>query len=350
MEPRDKKTFLLWMNEVFTSQVFINATNEIVRKAVAPITQRLHVAEAELKQIDREIKTLTDTVKQQPQQITELKQKSYIQEKVSRRNNIKIDGLAEKENEDTGTLIKDFLKENLRLDLQAGDILSSERLGIKKVDVTFKPRRILVKFSSYWKKREVCERKKLLKELKDMKVYINEDLKQETAAIYYQARKLVKERKLWAALHPGWAGFCKGNKRTEKGQKIERVEQLAYFTETTSTRNTNSDPDNRQRLELSKSSQDSIISSIYILIMMYKLTKIIKRTSHLVHHSLIKILVCYVFNNIFSKHQKYKTCLLYENIFEECLLNLQCQGHYHLACAENKTYYEPLDVSYTMIH
>ncbi len=205
------------MNEVFTSQVFINATNEIVRKAVAPITQRLHVAEADLKQMDREVKTLTDTVKQQQQQITELKQKSYVQEKVSRRNSIKIDGLAEKENEDTGTVIKDFLKENLRLDLQAGDILSSERLGIKKVDATVKPKRVLVKFSSLLEKREVSERKKLLKELKDMKVFIiNEDLTPETAVIYHQARKLVKERKLWAALHPGWAGFCKGNKRTEK--------------------------------------------------------------------------------------------------------------------------------------
>ncbi len=115
---------------------------------MAPIIQRLHVAEAELKQMDREVKTLNDTVKQQ-QQITELKPKSYVQEKVSRRNNIKIDGLAEKENEDTGTLIKDFLKDNLRLDLQAGDIFSSERLGIKKVDATVKPRRVLIKFSSY---------------------------------------------------------------------------------------------------------------------------------------------------------------------------------------------------------
>ncbi len=182
-----------------------------------------------------EVKTLTDTVKQQQQQITELKQKSYVQEKVSRRNNIKIDGLDEKENEDTGTLIKDFLKENPRLDLQAGDILSSERHGIKKVDVTVKPRRVLVKFLSYLKKKEVRERKKLLKELKDMKVYINEDLKQETAAIYYQARKLVKERKLWAAYTLDGQVFVKAT----KGQTIERVEQLAYFTETTSTRNAN---------------------------------------------------------------------------------------------------------------
>ncbi len=158
MEPKDK-LFLLWVNEVFTYQVFINAINEIVRKAVAPITQRLHVAEAELKQMDREVKTLNDTVKQQQQQITELKQKSYVQEKVSRRNNIKIDGLAEKENEDTGTLVKDFLKENLRLDLQAGDILSSERLGIKKVDATVKPRRVLVMFSSYWKKERYVKEK-----------------------------------------------------------------------------------------------------------------------------------------------------------------------------------------------
>ncbi len=84
--------------------------------------------------------------------------------------------------------------------------------------------------------------------------------------------------------------------------------------------------------------------------MMYKLTKIIKRTSHLVHHSLIRIFVCYLFKHNFSKLQKYKKCLLNENIFDECMLNLQCHGHYHWACAENKTYYGPLDVSYTMIH
>ncbi len=75
MEPKDKKTFLLWMNEVFSSQVFINATNDIVRNAVAPITQMLYVAEAEPNQMDRQITTLTDTVKHEQQQITELKQK-----------------------------------------------------------------------------------------------------------------------------------------------------------------------------------------------------------------------------------------------------------------------------------
>ncbi len=94
-----------------------------------------------------------------------------------------------------------------------------------------------------------------------MKVYINEDLRPETAAIYYQARKLVKERKLWAAYTRNGQVFAKATKEQKKGQKIERVEQLAYFTETTSTRNANSDPDDRQRLDLSKSSQDSFISS-----------------------------------------------------------------------------------------
>ncbi len=63
------------------------------------------------------------------------------------------------------------------------------------------------------------------------------------------------------SLHPGWAGFYKSTKEQKKGQKIERVEQLAYCTDTNSTRNANSDPDDRQRLELSKSSQGSVMSS-----------------------------------------------------------------------------------------
>ncbi len=88
-----------------------------------------------------------------------------------------------------------------------------------------------------------------------MKVYINEDLTLETAAIYHQARKSVIEMKLWAAYTRDGQLFVKTTKEQKKGQKIKRVEQLAYFIETTSTRNANSDPDDRQRLELSKSSQ-----------------------------------------------------------------------------------------------
>ncbi len=97
-----------------------------------------------------------------------------------------------------------------------------------------------------------------------MKVYINEALTPETAAIYYQARQLVKERKLCTAYTLDGQVFAKATKEQKKGQKIERMEQLAYFTETTSTRNANSDPDGRQILDLSKLSK--IQSSVHNLL------------------------------------------------------------------------------------
>ncbi len=82
-----------WMRYLHL-KLLSNSTNEIVRKAVAPITQILHVAETELKQTDRHVTSLNETVKQH--QITRVKMK-IICRKISRRNNIKIDTLAEKE-------------------------------------------------------------------------------------------------------------------------------------------------------------------------------------------------------------------------------------------------------------
>jgi len=255
----------MWMKDFTDSSYYTKKTNELIRQSMSQLTQRLHVTEAELKQTSRQVSILTETVKQQQQQIEELKKKSSTQEKVTRRTNIKIDGLPEVDEEHTPTLVKEFLKDNLSLHVQQGDIVSAERMGMKKTD-SIKPRNVRVKFSSIWKKREVCQRKKLLKELKDVKIYINEDLTQEAASIYFQARKMVKEKSLWAAYTLDGQVFVKTHKDEKKGNKIDHVEQLAYFThDTTISNRTQSKEEansttssemsiDRVRLELSKSS------------------------------------------------------------------------------------------------
>ena len=261
----DKATFMLWMEEYFKSDAYVSTIKGICREITKEQQKIINTHTAEIKTRHSELSKLKQTVSEQTSIITELKQHSQLHEKVAKRNNIKIDGLAE-DNEETPTntveKVSSFIKSNMHLDIKKGDILSAERLGIRKTDAD-KPRRILVQFSSVWKKKDVCRNRRLLKDITP-KVYINEELTKENAAIYFQARQMVKTKELWSTYTIDGDIYVKKNKEEKKGKKIKELMELAYFTGQQSANETETEISDssvssasisvRQRMELSSSS------------------------------------------------------------------------------------------------
>ena len=96
-------------------------------------------------------------------------------EQYSRRNNLRITGIEEKDGEDTDCLVTDLVKDTLNIPLELVEINCSHRVGKK---IQSKPRAILVKFTSYGSRRKLFQAKCHLKnhDTTKGKVFFNDDL------------------------------------------------------------------------------------------------------------------------------------------------------------------------------
>ena len=130
---------------------------------------------------------------------TELKEQSRIQEDPSRRNNIRVHGIEEDENEtweNTENKLRSFLYDELEIT----DELYIERAHHvrRRKDVKFNsnntPRTIVAKFLDYKEKEEVMRRRY---KLKDTTYSVREDFSKETVEIrrklWDQVKKLQKD-------------------------------------------------------------------------------------------------------------------------------------------------------------
>ncbi len=65
------------------------------------------------------------------------------------------------------------------------------------------------------------------------KVYISEDLTKKASEIYFHVRKMVKTHEIWSTFTMDGDVFVKASKEI-KGQKINLIKKVAYFTKPTS--------------------------------------------------------------------------------------------------------------------
>ncbi len=114
-----------------------------------------------------------------------------------RDNNVRLVGL--KENEDDDIIASQLIKLGGKSGTSVEDICSISRMGKKKEG---KPRDLLVQFVSK-QKRDVfyAMRKNTPKDEENKKVYINEDLTESRAKLFYDARRMVRRNKL----HGTWS-------------------------------------------------------------------------------------------------------------------------------------------------
>lgn len=121
----------------------------------------------------------------------EMKKHTDELEQYSRRNNVRIFGVPEDRNENIGTVVSNFCKEKLHLDISPQLMDSCHRLPGK--ESLHRP--IIVKFVSHATKLAVLSKKK---ELKGTKLVIREDLTKTRNFLLKEAAKKFGSRSVWS--------------------------------------------------------------------------------------------------------------------------------------------------------
>lgn len=129
------------------------------------ILQQLSITNATINEMNNKFDSLMNKfneleikVKNNVEKICENGGKIERLEQYTRRNNLRIFGIKESNNENTDALVLKIISD-LNVPVQLSDIERSHRIG----KVSDKPRAIIVKFSSYRKRSEVFSAKKGLK-------------------------------------------------------------------------------------------------------------------------------------------------------------------------------------------
>lgn len=192
---------------------------DIIADAVRNINENLR---AEVSSLRAENTELRDQVRQLEQRVDKAEKAVDSQEQYSRRNCLRISGIVEAPGENTDGIILAVAKD-LNVPIQIGDIDRSHRVG--------KPaacRKILVKFTTYRARQQLySERRNLSKREAGKNVYINEDLTMARSKLLYDARNLVRAKKISSAYSSDGRIFIKDN--NENRHLIESKSALQAF-------------------------------------------------------------------------------------------------------------------------
>ena len=171
-----------------------NKRFELLRGEVADIKSSLELSQSEIDQLkakvppdfDKNFKTIKDD-------LSAIEDKVDYLENQSRRNNIRISGLAEEVNEDwssTEEKVKSLISEKLELDTNAMVFERAHRTGKRRPN---KPRQIVAKLLSYKDRDRIIQASK---KLKGTGIYVNEDLSSRVIQRRKQQQdKLIEARK-----------------------------------------------------------------------------------------------------------------------------------------------------------
>ena len=151
-------------------------------------------------------------------------------EQYTRRNSLRVAGIAEKDDESTDMLITNLCSD-LGVPLETHHIDRSHRVGKPDEPIdpatTPKPRPIIVKFISYRYRQQFYRARYDLKNKGHKGVFVNEDLTKYRNNLLYKARMLVKDKKLKNAWSSDGSIFIKDNH--DERYKVLSVADLACF-------------------------------------------------------------------------------------------------------------------------
>ena len=143
--------------------------------------QKIEALQNEVKALKKQISSLAhEKVAENERVALELDE----QEQYSRRNNLRIHfPTPEHPDEDSTELVLEHAK-TLGVALTPADIDRSHRVGKKQRGPRAKPRPVVVRFTSYWRRKEFFSARK------NDEIYISEDLTERRATLLYHARSL----------------------------------------------------------------------------------------------------------------------------------------------------------------
>ena len=151
--------------------------------------------EAVCQPLKREIATMKQIIEAKDKEIKELEEKIDNLEQYSRRNSLRLHGIAEKESENLIDEIPALLNKELQFPapMKRADICRIHRLGPRSSQG--QPRPIIVKMVSYQARSKVFSARSKLKN-SSSRLFINEDLTRTRSQLFYKARQLKREKKI----------------------------------------------------------------------------------------------------------------------------------------------------------
>ena len=185
---------------------------QIVAEAVKEATNTLS---AEVQELKRENQQLVKNNHDLERRVVQLELDSDALEQYSRRNTIRISGLPEVPSEDTDGAVLAIARE-LDVSLTPSDIDRSHRVG--RIDDNRasgsgrRSRDIIVKFATYNARQRLYVKRKNLRQTESLKnIFINEDLTKKRSKLLYDARCLVRTKKLKSAYASDGKIFVRDN-------------------------------------------------------------------------------------------------------------------------------------------
>ncbi len=115
-------------------------------------------------------------------------------EQQSKLRNLRFFGMDEQEGEDPARKVIEFVQKHMNIQIKPSEI-EANRIGPTDTMNT-KPRDILVKFDSGFLRNAIYKRKVILRE-QNQQIFINEDLTVKRSHLFFEARKMRKQQKLF---------------------------------------------------------------------------------------------------------------------------------------------------------
>lgn len=208
--------------ERFTGSLILALQNETVKDLFQNMFQQC------FETLTARVDSLEAAVTSKDKRIAKLEARVEEMEMREKQNNMRISGLDETSagEEKTPQVIHTFIQDHLRVNLGPNDIAQAYRVG-KQEDG--KPRTVLVKFERETVKRKVyVARTKLKNTIYKNSVYFNEDLTQDKANLFYEARQLVRKKHFFQAWTFNGHVFakCTVSGRPHKLTSVEQMKSL----------------------------------------------------------------------------------------------------------------------------
>ena len=139
--------------------------------------------------------------------------------------NLRFFGLEEQEGEDPIRKVIDFVQEQMSIEIKPNEI-EANRVGALH-PMNTKPRDILVKFDCGFLRNAIYKKKIILRRL-NQQVFINEDLTAKRSHLFFEARKMRKQQKLFGVWTQAGNVLVKVNPESNPKQvsNIEEIKSL----------------------------------------------------------------------------------------------------------------------------
>lgn len=200
------------VKEVLKSNDFMQTLSAIIKEAVS--TQ----FEEYMKKQDKVIKDLLADNKTIKAENEILLQRVDRTEQYSRRNNIRIFGIPELENENLEEIVLNVFNNEMDLNIPLENIERCHRVGKQKKNS--KPRAVLVKFASYRTRKLVYDNKR---KLKSKGITVKEDLTSIRLGMYMKACESFDFKSVWSS---DGAVFVKFKSKISRFDEISELEKF----------------------------------------------------------------------------------------------------------------------------